>query len=59
VRGRQLADFRGYWGTIRSINFSRDGKYLLAGGDDGIPLVWQIDRQIPDLIEQANRWLAR
>jgi WD40 repeat protein len=59
LQGRQLADFRGYWGTIRSINFSKDGKYILAGGDDGIPRVWWIDRQIPQLIQQGCQWLAQ
>jgi WD40 repeat protein len=63
-QGRQIADFRGYWGTIRSINFSSkatdgNGEYLLAGGDDGIPRVWQIDREIPDLIEQGCKWLKQ
>jgi WD40 repeat protein len=57
VEGHQLADFRGYWGTINSVNFSEDGKYLLAGGDDGVPRVWRIDRQIPELIAQAQQWL--
>ncbi len=57
LQGRQIADFRGYWGTIRSINFSKDGEYLLSGGDDGIPRVWQIDRDIRTLIKQANQWL--
>ena len=59
LQGRQIADFRGYWGTIRSINFSRDGKYLLAGGDDGIPRIWQIDRDIPATIEQGCQWLKK
>lgn len=59
LQGRQTADFRGYWGTIRSINFSKDGKYLLAGGDDGIPRVWQIDRDIPTLIKQGCKWLEQ
>ncbi|WP_310429508.1 AAA-like domain-containing protein [Chamaesiphon sp. VAR_48_metabat_135_sub] len=58
-QGRQIADFRGYWGTIRSINFSKDSKYLLAGGDDGIPMVWQIDRDIPTLIKQGCQWLKQ
>lgn len=63
-QGRQIADFRGYWGTIRSINFSSkatdgNGEYLLAGGDDGIPRVWQIDREIPDLIGQGCKWLKQ
>ena len=57
VEGHQLADFRGYWGTINSVNFSEDGRYLLAGGDDGVPRIWRIDRQIPELIEQAQKWL--
>jgi WD40 repeat protein len=59
LQGRQIADFRGYWGTIRSINFSKDGKYILAGGDDGIPRVWRIDRQVPQLIKQGCQWLAQ
>ena len=59
LKGRQIADFRGYWGTIISVNFSKDGKYLLAGGDDGMPMVWQIDRQIPDLIQQGCQWLKQ
>jgi WD40 repeat protein len=57
LQGSQIADFRGYWGVIRSINFSKDDKYLLAGGDDGIPIVWQIDRDIPTLIKQGCQWL--
>jgi WD40 repeat protein len=57
AQGRQLNDFRGYWGTIKSINFSKDSKYLLAGGDDGIPLVWKIDRDISTLIKQGCQWL--
>lgn len=56
-QGRQINDFRGYWGTIVSINFSKDSKYLLAGGDDGIPLVWKIDRDFPTLIKQGCQWL--
>jgi WD40 repeat protein len=59
LQGRQIADFRGYWGTIRSINFSKDGKYLLAGGDDGIPSVWQTDRDIPTLVRQGCQWLQQ
>jgi WD40 repeat protein len=57
--GHQLADFKGYWGTIRSINFSKDGKYLLAGGDDGVPTVWRIDRTISELIEQGEKLLKQ
>ncbi len=57
AEGRQLNDFKGYWGTIRSINFSKDSKYLLAGGADGIPIVWKIDRDIPTLIKQGCQWL--
>jgi WD40 repeat protein len=59
LQGRQIADFRGYWGTIRSINFSRDGKYLVAGGDDGIPKVWRIDRDLATSIEQGCQWLKK
>jgi WD40 repeat protein len=59
LQGRQIADFRGDWGTIRSLDFSKDGKYLLAGGDDGIPRVWQIDRDLPTLIDRGCQWLAR
>ncbi len=59
LEGHQIADFKGYWGTIRSINFSKDGKYLLAGGDDMMPRVWQIDREIPKLIEQGCDWLKQ
>jgi WD40 repeat protein len=57
AQGRQISDFRGYWGTIISINFSKDSKYLLAGGDDGIPLVWKIDRDIQTLVKQGCQWL--
>jgi WD40 repeat protein len=57
IEGHELADFRSYWGTINSVNFSKDGKYLLTGGDDGIPRIWKVDRQIPDLIKQANKFL--
>jgi WD40 repeat protein len=57
TEGRQVADFRGYWGTINSVNFSTNGEYLLAGGDDGVPRVLQVNRKIPELIEQAEKWL--
>ena len=55
--GRQLADFRSYWGTINSVHFSQDDKYLLAGGDDGVPRIWRVDRKIEDLIKQGEDWL--
>jgi WD40 repeat protein len=57
TEGRQVADFRGYWGTINSINFSTNGEYLLAGGDDGVPRVLRVNRKISELIEQAKKWL--
>ena len=59
LQGRQIRDFRGYWGTIRSISFSKDGRYLLAGGDDGIPMVWQIDQDLAHLIDRGCQWLQQ
>jgi WD40 repeat protein len=60
LQGQQIADFRGNSSTIRSVNFSADGKYVLTGGDNnGIPQVWQIDRTPSDLIRQGCNWLNR
>jgi WD40 repeat protein len=59
LQGRQIADYRGYWGAIKSINFSKDGKYILAGGDEGVAKIWQIDRDIPALIKQGCQWLKQ
>jgi WD40 repeat protein len=52
-QGRQLADFRGSWGAFKSISFSEDGKYIVAGGKNGIPKVWQIKRSLSTLIKEA------
>jgi WD40 repeat protein len=58
-QGRQLADYRSYWGNLNSVDLTKDGKYVLVGGDDGIPRVWKIDRDLPALIDAGCKWLGR
>jgi WD40 repeat protein len=57
-QGRQLADYRSYWGNLNSVDLSKDGKYILVGGDNGIPRVWRIDRDLPTLIAAGCEWLG-
>lgn len=58
-QGRQRADYRSYWGDLKSMDFSKDDKYILVGGDDGIPRVWQVERNLDDLINAGCRWLSK
>ncbi len=64
--GRQLADFRrtrvdglGFLSSGLSVKISDDGKWLITGGDDGIPRLWPLDRDLSRLIEQGCERLPR
>jgi WD40 repeat protein len=59
LQGRQVADFRGHWGLVRTVSLSQDGKWLLSGSDDGVPRIWPVTRQLTDLVTQGCQWLQQ
>ncbi|MCU0544100.1 MAG: AAA-like domain-containing protein [Oscillatoriaceae cyanobacterium Prado104] len=71
LQGNLLADYRGYKGNllkgeadfielkspIYSICFSRDGKFLITGSQDGKVQFWPIE-SLDELLARAREWLG-
>jgi len=71
LQGNLLADFSGYKGNllkgeadfvelkipIYSICFSRDGKFLITGSQDGKVRFWPIE-SLDDLLARGRKWLG-
>jgi WD40 repeat protein len=56
---RQIVEFRGQWGLLRSVNLSQDGQWLATAGDNGIPQIIPMERSLDDLINQGCDWLKQ
>jgi WD40 repeat protein len=56
---RQIVEFRGPWGLLRSVNLSQDGKWLATAGDNGIPQVLPLERSLDNLINEGCAWLKQ
>ncbi len=56
---RQIVEFRGQWGLLRSVHLSQDGKWLTTAGDNGMPQIIPIERSLDDLIDQGCQWLKQ
>ena len=71
LRGNLLAEYRGYQGNlslgeanfvdlktpIYSVCFSRDGKFLIAGSEDGMVRFWPVE-SLDELLVRARKWLG-
>ncbi|WP_293355035.1 MULTISPECIES: AAA-like domain-containing protein [unclassified Microcoleus] len=71
LQGNLLADFNGYQGNllkgeadfvklkipIYSICFSRDGKFLITGSQDGKVLFWPVET-LDELLARGREWLG-
>ena len=53
--GELLKTLEGHADTIRSINFSPDGKTLASASDDDTVKLWNLD--LDDLVERGCHWL--
>jgi WD40 repeat protein len=71
LKGNLLADYNGYKGNlfkgeadfvelkspIYSVCFSRDGKFLITGSQDGKVRFWPIE-SLDELLARAKEWLG-
>jgi WD40 repeat protein len=39
--GAEIRTLKGHTNIIESLSFSRDGKYLVSGSDDGTCILWK------------------
>lgn len=53
---KQIAEFKSDLKTIASLNFSPDGKNVVAGGDDGRVEVFSV-QNLEELLEAGCNWL--
>ncbi|NJL51591.1 MAG: hypothetical protein HC930_04105 [Hydrococcus sp. SU_1_0] len=53
---KQIAEFKSDLKTIISLNFSPDGKKVIAGGDDGSIEDWSV-QNLEELLETGCNWL--
>jgi WD40 repeat protein len=70
LQGNLIADFRGYRGNlnkgepdfvelkspIRCLCFSRDGKFLVTGDQDGYVRFWRVE-SLEELLQRGREWL--
>jgi len=40
--GEVLLELMSHGGDVQSVAFSRDGEYIVSGGEDGIVRVWNV-----------------
>jgi WD40 repeat protein len=56
---RQIVEFRGQWGLLRSVNLSGNGEWLATAGDNGVPQIIRLERSLDQLIAQGCEWLQK
>jgi WD40 repeat protein len=54
--GKQVAEFEGHQGIVKSAAFSDDGKWLATAGDDCTAIVWPV-RNLDELLKEGCTWL--
>lgn len=43
ARVHEILTLKGHRSAVNSVTFSRDGRYLITGGSDGLCLIWEAD----------------
>ncbi len=41
----QFSDFKGHQGSVHSIAFSLDGKYIASGSEDNTVKIWSVEQK--------------
>ena len=57
--GKELAVLQGHKDPVRSAAFSPDGAKVVTASDDGTARIWQVFRNLWELIETAQAGLSR
>jgi len=51
-----LKSFTGHFGSVTSLNWSIDGRILMAGGDDGTTRAWDVRNEFQDYLVLLPLW---
>ncbi len=52
---KQIAVLKGHAGRINCVAFSRGGKWLASGGEDGTILLWEVNLTVPGSVEPTGK----
>ena len=56
--GNRIASIEGYSGWVKCVDVSADGKFVAAGGNDGVLRVWDIANYLPKKQETTQNIVA-
>ena len=54
-----VADLSGHTGSVFSVAFSRDGKWLASSANDGTTLLWEVNLPVPLAVESEGKQAVR
>ena len=54
--GDVLLHLGGHKGKIKRVAFSQDGKLLASGGEDGLIILWQLERELENSLKATYRF---
>ncbi len=58
ANGNRLASIEGYSGWVKCVDVSADGKFVAAGGNDGVIRVWDIANYLPKKQEMTQNFVV-